>query len=766
MKDSSIKFSIIVPVYNVEKFLRESLDSIVAQTLKDFEVICVNDGSTDNSLEILNEYAKSDFRFKIISQENQGQGVARNNAIDIAQGKYLLFVDPDDFIESNTLEVLYNKFHETDVDIIQFDYATCKEDGTHKRVETFKKRLKKYFNYSIKNNQIFNWHEIKKKNLEKMFLVIWDKAYKTCFIKKYNIRFAPNKIGEDQLFSISSIFSTNKILYVDIPFYHYRMRFGSSLNKVSDENFCVFENIKLLKDFLVTNNLFGEYESSFEKYLSTALCWNYANIPPVSSEKYLNKCRELLSPKDYEMFLNKVKGKLSILERIFSIKNQKINGGKVKYLIILGIRIMIDSIFSLKNKDFHLVISILGARFKFRKKYNLQNNYETVLETLKYKEKIKVVFLVSENQKWAYQGIYNNFAKDERFEPLVLISLLKCVHDGLDKTRMNLDENYNFFKSRGMNVDFCYKNGEYISLEKFEPDIVFYEQIWELPEIYYPQNVSKFALTCYVDYGLALFSNPWNYSKNFHCYLWRFFVDNVLNLKTYQKHNKSARRNCISFGYPKLDVYINSNENEINLNDIWKNADRKRIIYAPHHSFEKGGLNLATFQSNGEFILKFAKQHPETTWVFKPHPRFKSAVISNGLMTGDEIDNYYKEWEKIGNIYAQGNYFDVFKTSDLLITDCCSFLAEYLPTEKPIIRLRNPKAKKFNEFGYRIDNVCYTANNNEELEYFFNKLLNLGIDEKYKSRIDLLPSIIDFNVPSSNKIFNYIKMLTQNQSIK
>ena len=196
--------------------------------------------------------------------------------------------------------------------------------------------MKKYFNYSIRNNQIFNWHEIKKKNLEKMFLVIWDKAYKTCFIKKYNIKFAPNKIGEDQLFSISSIFSTNKILYVDIPFYHYRMRFGSSLNKVSDENFCVVENIKLLKDFLVTNNLFGEYESSFEKYLSTALCWNYANIPPVSSEKYLNKCRELLSPKDYELFLNKVKGKLSLLERIFSIKNRKINGVKVKGITILG----------------------------------------------------------------------------------------------------------------------------------------------------------------------------------------------------------------------------------------------------------------------------------------------------------------------------------------------------------------------------------------------------------------------------------------------
>lgn len=335
-KNSNIKFSIIVPVYNVEKFLRESLDSIVAQTFSDFEVICVNDGSTDNSLDILNEYAKNDSRFKIISQENQGQGVARNNALDIAQGEYLLFVDPDDFIELNTLEVLYNKFEETDVDIIQFDYKTCREDGTRKRVETFKNRLKKYFNYSIINNQVFNWHEIKKKNLEKMFLVVWDKSYKTSFIKEHSIKFAPNKIGEDQIFTLKATFLANKILYVNKSFYNYRKRIGSALNNLSEDNFCVFENIKLLKDFLVTNNLFGEYEFSFEKYLSTALCWNYANIPPVSTEKYLNKCRELLSQKDYELFLNKVKGKLSLLERIFSIKNKKINGIKVKCITILG----------------------------------------------------------------------------------------------------------------------------------------------------------------------------------------------------------------------------------------------------------------------------------------------------------------------------------------------------------------------------------------------------------------------------------------------
>ena len=97
------KFSIIIPVYNVEKYLVECLESIVNQSFKDFEVICVNDGSTDNSLEILQKYAENDERFKVLNQENQGQGIARNNALNIANGEYILFVDPDDFIELNML---------------------------------------------------------------------------------------------------------------------------------------------------------------------------------------------------------------------------------------------------------------------------------------------------------------------------------------------------------------------------------------------------------------------------------------------------------------------------------------------------------------------------------------------------------------------------------------------------------------------------------------------------------------------------------------
>ena len=336
-ENSIIKFSIIVPVYNVEKFLRQCLDSIASQTLKEFEVICINDGSTDNSLEILNEYATKDKRFIVLSQENQGQGIARNKCIELAKGEYIVFVDPDDFIEFNALEIIYNKFRQTDVDMIQFDYESCKENGKFSRYKIFKKQVKKYFHCSIKDNEIYNWHNISKKNLQDMWMAIWNKAYKTAFVKSNNIKMAPNKHGEDHIFSISANLLAKKILYINKSLYHYRTRLGSAVNKASNDNFCIFQNIELLKNFLVEQNLFDEYEDSFNNYVVEVLSWHYVNIPTESMERYLKMCKELLNTQDYKLFIKKTKGNFSPIEKVFSIKNQKVNGVKIKVVTILGI---------------------------------------------------------------------------------------------------------------------------------------------------------------------------------------------------------------------------------------------------------------------------------------------------------------------------------------------------------------------------------------------------------------------------------------------
>lgn len=117
------KISVIIPVYNVEKYLRPCLDSVLVQTFKDFEVICVNDGSTDNSAQILAEYERKDDRIKIINQENQGLSMARNNGLTQAQGKYIYFMDSDDAIHPQTLEILYFFITKYNADMVCFDFT-------------------------------------------------------------------------------------------------------------------------------------------------------------------------------------------------------------------------------------------------------------------------------------------------------------------------------------------------------------------------------------------------------------------------------------------------------------------------------------------------------------------------------------------------------------------------------------------------------------------------------------------------------------------
>ena len=116
-KDTNAIFSIIIPVYNVEPYLRECLNSIINQTFQEFEIICIDDGSTDNSFSVLQEYAQKDKRFKIFRQENQGSGIARNYGINTAKGKYLVFVDPDDWVVQDYLEQLYDAFKESGADV-------------------------------------------------------------------------------------------------------------------------------------------------------------------------------------------------------------------------------------------------------------------------------------------------------------------------------------------------------------------------------------------------------------------------------------------------------------------------------------------------------------------------------------------------------------------------------------------------------------------------------------------------------------------------
>ena len=342
------KFSIILPVYNVEKYLKECLNSLVNQTFTDFEAICINDGSTDNSLEILNEYANMDSRFKVISQENQGQGVARNYAIDIAAGDYLLFVDPDDYIDLNALELINNQFQQTDVDIVYFDYYQFKDARKQQKITSFYTQARKHLNFEVENGMIYNWNEINNADLLSIHIGVWSKAYSLNFIKNNKIQFAPNRHGEDSIFSISAMLLAKRVLYFEKALYHYRQRGGSAVNSASEENFCVFDNLKGIKSFLEEHNLYEKYKIAFLKYQIYSLNFHYSNIPEESCDRYLECCRKILSEHDYKELLKEIRLKNSFFENIFSVKNKKLCGKKVKQITILGWKITLKNI---KNEE-------------------------------------------------------------------------------------------------------------------------------------------------------------------------------------------------------------------------------------------------------------------------------------------------------------------------------------------------------------------------------------------------------------------------------
>lgn len=392
-------------------------------------------------------------------------------------------------------------------------------------------------------------------------------------------------------------------------------------------------------------------------------------------------------------------------------------------------------------------VRLLLAKYNYSKQLNKIKKYPT-------NKKIRVLFYVCENSKWCYQSLYDILEKSDFFEPLVCVSLLTNVHKGTDKTRNNLEENYQFFKSRGMRVEYGYKNHEYINLKTFEPDIVFYEQRWSLPKIHQPYWVSKYALTCYCTYGFDMIKNQLSYVQMFQGILWKLFAESELNVKYYDSFYKNASKNCVVTGWPKLDFYY---ENHNNSCSKWKEPEKFKIIYAPHHSIEPGSyLKFGTFLENGKFILEWAKSHPEITWVFKPHPRFKLAILSSGYMNEEEVEKYYQEWENIGICYSQGAYLDIFQSSDLMITDCASFLAEYLPTGKPLVRLVNKDAVPLNSLGEMVVSGYYKSYNNEDLLQILDKLVVEKDDYMKEERLAAKEKVFNTKNSAAESIYKYL----------
>ena len=221
------KVSVLVPVYNVERYLRQCLDSVLAQTLKDIEVVCVNDGSTDSSPAILKEYASKDSRIKIINQKNSGYGTAMNVATDNAIGEYIGIVEPDDFIEPDMFEILYNAAVQNDLDFVKSDFYRfiTNENGNPCPV---------YFAQS-KNPADYNsvFCPLEKLESFRFEMNTWCGLYKRDFILKNNIRYntTPGASFQDNGFYFLTQTFAKRAMLLNKAFYWYRNdNPGSSIN--------------------------------------------------------------------------------------------------------------------------------------------------------------------------------------------------------------------------------------------------------------------------------------------------------------------------------------------------------------------------------------------------------------------------------------------------------------------------------------------------------------------------------------------------------
>lgn len=281
------KLSVIIPCYNVEKYLRPCLDSVINQTLTDIEIICVNDGSTDKTLQIIEEYSRKDSRIKVISQENKGLSGARNTGLKHVTSEYCYFLDSDDYIEPNLLKNAYDVLQNTDVDYYCFGSEILTE-GSNNIVQTTE-LIYKYLKIKFNGVQKALFDVGLNQNIH-----VWNKVFRTSIIKKHNIRFIEGLLYEDIFFTWYYFFLSKRIYFDPHIYHHYRIHSNS-----------IMENVTLYKSYesaiphmLNWHKLFIEVSKNKELFSR-----NYRNLL-VLLKKYTRRTINM-SPAEEK---NKIKG--------------------------------------------------------------------------------------------------------------------------------------------------------------------------------------------------------------------------------------------------------------------------------------------------------------------------------------------------------------------------------------------------------------------------------------------------------------------------
>lgn len=270
------KVSVIIPVYNTEQYLEACLDSVLGQTLKELEVILVNDGSTDSSLKIMEKY-QSEYpdRVRLLSKENGGQATARNVAIPLCAGEYIGFVDSDDYIEPEMYESMYRKAKEADADYVECDYVNVKVNayGEQERIADYGSRVREY---TSKEDMFID-----------PMLAPWNKLYRRTLLQESDVRFPEGYIYEDTAFCLKAISLVQSFAFVPEKFVVHYFRGGSTMNVNKSKRVAnIFPVLKDVITFYQKHDLLEKYYQELEyEIVKILLCSSMIRISEIPDKK-------------------------------------------------------------------------------------------------------------------------------------------------------------------------------------------------------------------------------------------------------------------------------------------------------------------------------------------------------------------------------------------------------------------------------------------------------------------------------------------------
>ena len=420
---------------------------------------------------------------------------------------------------------------------------------------------------------------------------------------------------------------------------------------------------------------------------------------------------------------------------------------KLRHFEILSQNYILNMAYS----SFYDFAQVVDANF-----YNqlMDSVFNFSIKKIAMKNKIKIGFVMWDSAMWCGDDLYNLFATNERYETTVFLYLRNDQKVVEKNSQSGLEK----FKSHGINiVDVAFDD----EIPKQDVLIYLLPYFEMLPKAFQSENLTVETLIAYIPYGMDTDYWPLIYGIPMYFLMWKMFFETRENLINHANGCRIGMPRGIYSGYPKLDIFFKEN----NLSYDWKmtRADSKKIIWAPHWSINSG-LRYSTFQHNYQFFYEYAKAHPEISFVVKPHPHLLTYAVTEGIFkSNEEFEEYLHKWNELPNAKVEtGNYYQsIFATSDAMILDSSSFIAEYQYTHKPMLFLTRD-TQKFNDLGNELMKILYRVDGRdfEGIEKFIDEVVINEKDEFYDERMKFFDEHFNYKkingMLASEFIFNEI----------